>query len=103
MWLSEIRMLCQIAKSESQSAYICFTTGLKHKIMYYMRTVPKIGHLLQQIDDLILSDFIPAITGDIRVSELERRLLALPVKLQSWTKIIELTKNHYISGYGFKN
>ena len=37
MWLSEIRgMLCQIAKSEPQSAYICFTTGLKHKIDYVL-------------------------------------------------------------------
>ena len=96
MWLSEIRMLCQIAKSEPQSAYTRFTTGLKHKITYYMRTVPKIGHLLQQLDDLILSDsetlmspviagMKPAITEHIRVSELERQLFSSSETRWPWS------------------
>ena len=80
-WIEEIRMLSEIAKTEPQSAYICFTSGFKHKITYYMRTIPNISHLLQKIDDVILANFIPAITGGKNVSEIERKLLSLPVKL----------------------
>ena len=46
-----------------------------------MRTIPNISHLLQKIDDVILANFIPAITGGKNVSEIERKLLSLPVKL----------------------
>ena len=80
-WTEEIRMLSEIAKTEPQSAYICFTSGFKHKITYYMRTIPNISHLLQKIDDVILANFIPAITAGKNVSEIERKLLSLPVKL----------------------
>ena len=31
-WISEIEVLCQIAKIEPQAAYCCFTTGFKHKV-----------------------------------------------------------------------
>ena len=75
-WTEEIRMLSEIAKTEPQSAYICFTSGFKHKITYYMRTIPNISHLLQKIDDVILANFIPAITGGKNVSEIERKLLS---------------------------
>ena len=29
----------------------------------YMRTVPEIGKLLRKVDEVILTEFIPAITG----------------------------------------
>ena len=45
-----------------------------------MRTVPNISHQLKKTDALILTKFIPAITGGIYVSPDERYLLSLPAK-----------------------
>ena len=73
-------MLSQIAKIEPQAAYTCFISGYKHKLTYYMRTIPNIGQLLMQIDNVIMTEFIPAISGGINISETERKLLSFPPK-----------------------
>ena len=73
-------MLCDIARIEPQAAYSCFVSGYKHKLTYIMRTIPNISHLLEKIDALILTKFIPAITGGIYVNPDERSLLSLPAK-----------------------
>ena len=46
-----------------------------------MRTIPDISDQLNQLDELITSEFIPAITGGIHFSNIERKLLSLPSKL----------------------
>ena len=46
-----------------------------------MRTIPDISDQLNQRDELITSEFIPAITGGIHCSDIERKLLSLPSKL----------------------
>ena len=79
-WIEELRMLSQIAKIEPQAAYTCFTSGFKHKMTYCLRTIPNIGDILQQLDDVISTEFIPAITGGINCSTVERNLLSLPPK-----------------------
>ena len=70
-----------IAKTEPQAAYFCFITAFKHKPSYIMRTIPDISDQLNQLDELITSEFIPAITGGIHCSDVERKLLSLPSKL----------------------
>ena len=45
-----------------------------------MRTIPNISHQLKKTDELILTKFIPAITGGIYVNPDERYLLSLPAK-----------------------
>ena len=70
-----------IAKTEPQAAYSCFITAFKHKPSYIMRTIPGIKDQLNQLDELITSEFIPAITGGIHCSDIERKLLSLPSKL----------------------
>ena len=79
-WLDELNMLCDIARIEPQAAYSCFVSGYKHKLTYIMRTIPYISHLLEKIDALILTKFIPAITGGIYVNPDECYLLSLPAK-----------------------
>ena len=79
-WSSELQLLCEIAKIEPQAAYSCFVSGYKHKLTYYMRTIPGISHLLQRFDDIILTEFIPAVTGGMKINQTERRLISLPVK-----------------------
>ena len=76
-WKSEITTLTQIAQIEPQAAYSCFVAGYKSKFTYYMRTVPEIGNLFREIDNMIDSHLIPAITGERQVSETERKLLSL--------------------------
>ena len=46
-----------------------------------MRTIPNIGKELKQLDDVIRTEFIPAITWGINWSDLERKLLSFPPKL----------------------
>ena len=65
---------------EPQAAYSCFVSGYKHKPTYIMRTIPNISHQLDKIDHLILTKFIPAITGGTYVNPVQRCLLSLPAK-----------------------
>ena len=46
-----------------------------------MRTIPNNGKELKQLDDVVRTEFIPAITGGINCSGLERKLLSFPPKL----------------------
>ena len=74
-WVEKLHVLSEIAKIEPQVAYTCFLSGYKHKFNYYMRTIPDIGKLLRKLDEVILTKFIPAITGRIFITENERKLL----------------------------
>ena len=73
--VNELNNLCEIAKLEPQAAYSCFVSGFKHKLNYIMRGIPNISHLLKLIDDIILTKFIPAITGGTKINQIERKLL----------------------------
>ena len=79
-WLDELNMLCDIARIEAQAAYSCFFSGYKHKLTDIMRTIPNISHQLEKTDGLILTKFIPVITGGIYVNPDERYLFSLPAK-----------------------
>ena len=43
-----------------------------------MRTIPNIKNQLKQLDDVIRTEFIPAITGGINCSDTERKLMSFP-------------------------
>ena len=45
-----------------------------------MKTISDISHPLKPIDDIILTNFIPAITDGIKVNQIEIKLLSLPAK-----------------------
>ena len=65
-WIEELKILSKIAKSESQAAYSCVVSGFKHNLTYLMRTTPGISDTLQQVDNSIQTEFIPAITGGMK-------------------------------------
>lgn len=46
-----------------------------------MRTIDNISEYLQPIEEVLYNEFIPAITGGRICSDVERKLLSLPVKL----------------------
>ena len=77
-WIKELCVLCKIAWCEPQAAYSGFIKGFKHKPICFMRTIPNIKTQLKQLDDVIRTEFIPAITGGINCSDTERRLMSLP-------------------------
>jgi hypothetical protein len=79
-WCKELTLLSQIAKIQPQAAYSCFVSGYKHKFSYIMRTIPNIGHQMKRVDDVILCEFIPAITDNITINQHERNFLSIPVK-----------------------
>ena len=70
-----------IAKAKPQAAYSCFITTCKHKPSYIMGTILDISDQLNQLDQVITSEFITTITGGIHCSNIERKLLSLPSKL----------------------
>ena len=66
-WIQELRILSKIAWYEPQAGYLCFITGFKHKPTYFMCTIPNIGEELEQLDDVVRTEFVPAIMEGLTV------------------------------------
>ena len=80
-WIDQLDVLSKYAKSEPQAAYTAFTSGFRHKMTYYIRTIPNISQNLERLDEKVLKEFIPAITEGHHCSPHERSLLSLPVRM----------------------
>ena len=81
-WCHDLKELAKIAKIEPQAAYSSFTSGFnKHKMTYFMRTIPNIENEMAELDSIIDGDFLPAITESHNFSADERRLVSLPVRM----------------------
>ena len=80
-WVEQLKVLTSIAKTEPQAAYSGFTAGFKHKMTYFIRTIPNLTATLKPLDEAVANEFIPAITEGHHCSENERKLLSLPVRL----------------------
>ena len=80
-WCGQLMVLSKIAKTEPQAAYAAFVgSGFKHKLTYYIRTMPNIKQHLTRLDAIVDNVFIPAITDGHLCTTDERLLLSLPVK-----------------------
>ncbi|XP_066925323.1 uncharacterized protein [Clytia hemisphaerica] len=91
-WVSQLKLLSEIAKAYPQSAYCAFTAGFVHKFNYLIRTVPDVKTLLQPVEDVIRHHFIPALCDGRTCNDYERQLLSLPVKLGG-LGIIDVTES----------
>ena len=80
-WVKEVETLSEIAKSDPHAAYSAYTHGLVHKWTYFQRTIPDSAHLYQTLEDAIRNKFIPAVTGKLTCSDVERNLFALPCRM----------------------
>ena len=80
-WCEELQQLAKVANTQPHAAYTAFTHGFVHKFTYLARTVPDIDHLQRPLEDIIRCRLIPALTGRAAPSDMERALLALPVRL----------------------
>lgn len=61
--------------------HAAFTHGFSNKWKYLTRTIPDIGSLLQPLEFLLRSKFIPALTRQLPPNDKLRDLLALPARL----------------------
>ena len=91
-WVSQLKLLSEIAKAYPQSTYCAFTAGFVHKFNYLIRTIPDVKTLLQPVEDVIRHHFIPALCDGRTCNDHERQLLSLPVKLGG-LGIIDVTES----------
>ena len=78
MWSEEILTLSSIAETHPHSAYSAFTHSVRHRWSYVMRTIESVGGFFQPLEEAIHQHFLPALTGQLTSSEVERDLLSLP-------------------------
>ena len=80
-WVGEVTKLAEFALSQPQACYTAYTFGLKQRWTYFfLRTLPDIQDLLEQLAHAISKMLIPAITEHM-CSRLDRVILAQPVRL----------------------
>jgi len=80
-WVSQLEVLSEIARSEPQAAYCGFTAGFKHKLTYFIRTMPDLVEILKPVDEIINNKLLPAITERSAISDDDRHLFSLPAKM----------------------
>ena len=80
-WIAEIEELTSFAVTQPQAAYAALTHGVMEKWNYFMHVISGIGDLLAPLEKAIWDKRLPIITGRAAVSDDERDLLALPVRL----------------------
>ena len=78
-WVHDVEELVAIAKEEPQAALSAFNIGLSQRWKFVQRTMRGISVHFQPLEDVIRQKLIPALCGR-HVSDLERRLLALPYR-----------------------
>ena len=80
-WVKQIEVLSEIASYEPHAAYIAFTSCIRHKYSFYLRTIQGIDALLQPLENVLRNKLIPALTDGRHVTDDERKLLSLPPRL----------------------
>ena len=75
-----MEQLSNIAISQPHAAYSAFTHGLISKWTYLSRTVPDIENHMKPLEEAIRQKLLPSITGQNAFNDLDRQLLALPVR-----------------------
>ena len=80
-WTEELLKLSEIANSQAHTAYAAFTHGLKYKWTFLSKVCKDIEHLFKPLEKIIRQKLLPALTGRNEISDTERELMALPVRL----------------------
>ena len=80
-WVNQLELLTTVAMHEPQAAYAVFVAGLKHRYNFFLRVLNDIGPAIERIDHIINTKFLPAILDGQQLSQLDREVIALPVRL----------------------
>ena len=80
-WCDEIQQLSRFAETEPHAAFTALTHGLRGKYTYLLRTLPASVDELQSMDDALVRQLLPALTGRSNFSAEELELPRLPARL----------------------
>ena len=80
-WTTDIINLAGVATTQPHAANAAYIHDLSNHWLYLLQTVPDISDLLQPLEIAIHQHLIPALTGHLPCSSIERALLALPTRL----------------------
>ena len=75
-WCSELNGSLNIPQTQSHAAYAGYIHGFKHKLTYFLRTIPNTSALLQTIEGITTHQFLPTLFG-LKISTDDRRLFSL--------------------------
>ena len=78
-WLTDIDNIIEVTEEEPHLAYAAYIYGICRKWNFLMRTTPNIASHLQEIEDVINQNLIPAIPGIIP-DENTRKIVGLPAR-----------------------
>ena len=79
-WSTELHLLSAIAQAQPHAAFAALTHGLLSKWSYLSCTTAGISPHFQKLEDILHSQFIPAISGTPAPDDLDRQLFALPAR-----------------------
>ena len=80
-WVDEIKRLSSTAKIQPQAAYTALPHGIMGRWAFPMRSLKGIEDQFQSLEDVIRHSLLSVITGHPAISDTERKLIALPVRL----------------------
>ena len=80
-WTTDIINLAGVSTTQPHAAYAAYIHDISNHWLYLLQTVPDISDLLQPLEIAIHQHLIPALTGHLPCSFIERALLALPTRL----------------------
>ena len=86
-WIKQLEILTKFACTEPHAAFSGFIHGLRHRYIYFMRSVPGISHLLKPLDDAI-DTFTKVLLQGYTFNSTERVLFSLPAKYGGMALII---------------
>lgn len=72
--------MVEIAATQPQAAYSALVKSIQSRCTCQEQQ-KTFGYLLQQIEDILRHELIPAITGQQAISDAARRMFALPTRL----------------------
>ena len=79
-WVKEISLLSIIASSQPQSAFSALTHGVMSCWTYIFRTCPNIDSLLQPLEKILRTTFLPVLTSQDAPDDCLRDLFGLPCR-----------------------
>ena len=79
-WKDELETLCEWACSQPHAAFAVYTHGWSSRWTFLTFTAPSISHLLTDLEVIIQSKLLPALTGRPPLNSTERDLLSLPAR-----------------------
>jgi hypothetical protein len=80
VWCDQMKQLSKFAVSSPHAAFSAFVHGMRHQWAFVQRTIHNISSEFEPLEEIIRTEFIPALLGGRLISDVERDLLSLSGK-----------------------